>query len=179
MGLNTLENKIRENKAFFDEELSSGHQERFLERLNQMEAPKKITARFPFASPKAFAYAISISVLMLISIYTLIENPFKSSPAQLSEELLSVKMYYNQQTEAKMSELKNIESSSNTNSVLFESTEDRLSKLDKNTQQLEDKLSLAHGNKQLENAYILSLKAKSEVVNQVYTQIVSSNIITQ
>lgn len=121
-------------------------------------------------------------MLLFISLFALLEYPKLNHEPQLSDDLMHVKMYYSTQTNEKMSEIKNCANQSNAQEMLFESTEGRLQKLDNNTLELERKLSLAQGNKQLENAYILSLKAKSEVVNQIYDQMCTNNannIITQ
>lgn len=182
MGLNNLENKIRENKAFFDEEPSAYHLERFQAKLSQLDKPVTVHKGFLFVSNKAFAVAASVTILMLISILALLDFPDTETQPQLSEELMHVKMYYNQQTEAKMTAIRNCASDINNDNMFFETAENRLQKLDNNTLELEQKLGKAEGNKQLENAYIQSLKAKSEIVNQIYTQLCEENtnsIITQ
>ncbi len=182
MGLNNLENRIRENKVFFNEEPSHNHLEKFQVKLSQLEKPNKTHGRFIFNSNRTFAVAASISIVLLISIFALLEFPNFESQPQLSEELMHVKMYYNQQTDKKIAEIKTCSEDKSTKDIYFETAEDRLLKLDNNTIKLEQKLSKAHGNKQLESAYIQSLKAKSEVVDQIYTQLCEVNtnsIITQ
>ncbi len=112
----------------------------------------------------------------------MLDFPKAETQPQLSEELMHVKMYYNQQTEAKMTEIRNCATEITNNNMFFETAEDRLQKLDNNTKLLEQKLGKSEGNKQLENAYIQSLKVKSEIVNQIYAQLCDENsnsIITQ
>lgn len=182
MGLVNLENKIRENRAFFDVEPSENHLEKFQSKLAQVELKKNTFNRNRYNTRKIFAVAASVTVLLFISLFALLEYPKLNHEPQLSDNLMHVKMYYSAQTNEKMSEIKNCANQSNAQEMLFESTEGRLQKLDNNTLELERKLSLAQGNKQLENAYILSLKAKSEVVNQIYDQMCTNNannIITQ
>ena len=182
MGLNSLENKIRENKAFFDEEPSANHLKRFQAKLSRQDNPVTIHKGFLFASNKAFAVAASVTILLLVSIFALLDFPKAETQPQLSEELMHVKMYYNQQTEAKMTEIRNCATEITNNNMFFETAEDRLQKLDNNTKLLEQKLGKSEGNKQLENAYIQSLKVKSEIVNQIYAQLCDENsnsIITQ
>ncbi|MBN1651230.1 MAG: hypothetical protein JW857_07870 [Bacteroidales bacterium] len=182
MGLVNLENKIRENRAFFDAEPSENHLEKFQSKLAQVEVKKIKSGRKRLNANKIFAVAASVTVLLFISLFALLEYPKLNNGPQLSDDLMHVKMYYSAQTSEKMSEIKNCANQSSAQEMLYESTEGRLQKLDNNTQELERKLSLAQGNKQLENAYILSLKAKSEVVNQIYDQMCANNtnnIITQ
>ncbi len=181
MGLNNLENKIRQNLASFDEEPSNDHLDNFRIKLAQMEKPVQTNKNFLFASNKAFALAASISIFIIIGIFALLEFPTLEAKPQLSEELMHVKMYYNQQTDEKIAEIRNCNSQTGTSETRFETAEDRLQKLENNTQQLEQKVSQANGNKQLKSAYIQSLKAKSEAVNQIYTSLCenTNNIITQ
>ena len=182
MGLNNLENKIRENKMFFDEEPSVDHLEKFQARLDKIENPKNIHHGFLFTSTKTFVLAASVTIFLLIAIFALLESPDIEEQFQLSEELMHVKMYYSSQTNSKIEEIKNCATKTTENEMLFETAENRLYKLDNNTLILEDKLGQAKGNKQLESAYIQSLKAKSEVVNQIYAQLCennTNNIITQ
>ena len=175
MGLNNLETKIRENRTFFDEEASVNHLEKMAAKLSRMEKPKTNNKGFLFASKTTFALAASVTILLLVAIFALLEFPSMETQPQLSEELLHVKMYYSTQTDEKIIEIRDCAMKTNNKEMLFESAEDRLSKLDNNTEKLEQKLGQAQGNKQLENAYILSLKAKSEVVNQIYTQLCVNN----
>jgi len=180
MGVNNLENKIRENKAFFDSEPSHDHFKNFQAKLALSEKPKIIHRGFVFNSNKAFAFAASVTILLLVTIFALLDSPKIETQPQLSEELMHVKMYYSHQTDDKIDKIRNC--ASETDDMLFETAENRLQKLDNNTQILEQKLGEAHGNKQLENAYIQSLKAKSDVVDKIYTQLCIENtnsIITQ
>jgi len=182
MGLNNLETKIRENKAFFDKEPSADHLEKFQAKLALLEKPANIHRGFLFTSNKAFALAASVTIFLLIAIFALLESPNVEAQAQLSEELMHVKMYYSAQTDPKIEEIKNCAAETVENEMLFETAENRLYKLDNNTQILEKKLEHAKGNKKLKNAYIQSLKAKSEVVDQIYTQLCENkikHIITQ
>lgn len=182
MGVNNLENRIRENKAFFDAEPSLNHLERFQAKLSQLEKPEAIRRGFVFTSNRTFALAASVTILLLIAIFALLEFPSVEAQPQLSEELMHVKMYYTSQTDEKIEEIRNCAAVSSDNEILFETAENRLQKLENTTQELERKLSQAHGNKQLESAYKQSLQAKSEVVDQIYTQMCvtnTNNIITQ
>jgi len=179
MGLNNLENRIRENKAFFDAEPSLDHLERFEARLSEIEKPATIHRAFVFTSKKTLAFAASISILLLIAVFALLEFPNIDKQPQLSQELMHVKMYYSSQTDEKFEEIRNCAAVSSKNEILFETAENRLQKLDNNTKELEKKLAQAHGNKQLESAYKQSLQAKSEIVDQIYTQMCVNNIITQ
>lgn len=182
MGLNNLENRIMENKAFFDTEPSADHLEKFQAKLALVEKPTSINRGFLFTSNKSFALAASVTIFLLIAIFALLESPKVEAQPQLSEELMHVKMYYSAQTDPKIEEIRNCAAETIENEMLFETAENRLYKLDNNTQILEGKLGRAKGNKQLKNAYILSLKAKSEVVDQIYTQLCetnTNNIITQ
>lgn len=182
MGLNNLENKIMENKAFFDKEPSADHLEKFQAKLASLEKPASNKRGFLFTSNKSFALAASVTIFLLIAIFALLESPNVEAQAQLSEELMHVKMYYSAQTDPKIEEIRNCVAETIENEMLFETAENRLYKLDNNTQILEEKLGRAKGNKQLKNAYIQSLKAKSEVVDQIYTQLCetnTNNIITQ
>lgn len=180
MGLNNLENKIRENRSYFDEDPSSNHIKNFEAKLSQAAKPAKKSKGFLFASNRSFAAAASVTILLLITVFALLESPTAEAKPQLSEELMHVKMYYSTQTDIKIEEIK-ICAASVSNDMLFETTQNRLEKLDNNTQIIEQKLEMAQGNKQLENAYIQSLKAKSEVVDQMYTQMCENNtkIISQ
>lgn len=182
MGLNNLENKIMENKVFFDKEPSADHLDKFQAKLALAEKPASISRGFLFTSNKAFALAASVTIFLLIAMFALLESPNVEAQPQLSEELMHVKMYYSAQTDPKIEEIKNCAAETVDNDMLFETAENRLYKLDNNTQVLEEKLGLAKGNKQLKSAYIQSLKAKSEVVDQIYTQLCenkTNNIITQ
>lgn len=182
MGLNNLENKILENKTFFNEEPSADHLAKFQAKLATLEKPKKVNRGFVITSKKAFAYAASIIIFLLISIFALVEYPKVEARPQLSEELMHVKMYYGAQTNPKIEEIRNCATKSTESEMLFESAENRLYKLDNNTKILEGKLEYAQDNKQLKSAYIQSLKAKSDVVDQIYTQLCenkTNNIITQ
>jgi hypothetical protein len=182
MGLNNLENKIRENKMFFDGEPSTDHLEKFQAKLANLEKSENKNNGFLFTSNRAFVLAASVTFFLLVAIFALLESPNVEAQPQLSEELMHVKMYYSAQTDSKMEEIRNCAAETTDNEMLFETAEDRLYKLDNNTQILEDKLEHAKGNKQLKNAYIQSLKAKSEVVDQIYTQLCeynTNNIITQ
>ena len=182
MGLNNLENKIRENKMFFDGEPSTNHLEKFQAKLAQQEKPASMRRGFLFTSNKAVALAASVTIFLLIAIFALLESPKVEAQPQLYEELMHVKMYYSAQTDPKIEEIRNCAAETIDKEMLFETAEDRLYKLDHNTQILEEKLGRAKGNKQLKNAYIQSLKAKSEVVDQIYTQLCENkpnNIITQ
>ena len=63
---------------------------------------------------------------------------------------------------------------------LLKSTESQILKLDFNAEKIENQLQTATGNKRLELAYIQSLKAKNDLVSQVYEEICSkSNLLTQ
>lgn len=182
MGLNNLENKIQGNRAFFDEEPSENHLEKFQARLAQSEYKKISSGKIRMNMNKFYAAAASVTILLFISLFALLEYPKLNHEPQLSDELMHVKMYYSVQTNEKLTEIRNCTTKTNSKDMFFESTEDRLQKLENNTEELERKLGQAHGNKQLENAYILSLKAKSEVVNQIYNQLCvnnTNNIITQ
>lgn len=182
MGLNNLEHKIQENRSFFDGDPSADHLEKFQAKLALVEKPVSMHNGFLFTSNKIFALAASVTVFLLVAIFALLEFPSVEAQPQLSEELMHVKMYYNAQTNPKIEEIRNCVAETITNEMLFETAENRLQKLDNNTQILEEKLGQAQGNKQLENAYIQSLKAKSEIVDQIYTQLCennTNNIITQ
>jgi hypothetical protein len=182
MGLNNLENRIMENKAFFDKEPSADHLDKFQAKLALVEKPTSINRGFLFASNKTFALAASVTILLLVAVFALLEFPSAEAQPQLSEELMHVKMYYNAQTNPKIEKIRNRVAETAENDMLFETAENRLQKLDNNTQILEEKLERAKGNKQLKNAYIQSLKAKSEIVDQIYTQLYknnTNNIITQ
>ncbi|MDA3905158.1 MAG: hypothetical protein PF484_03695 [Bacteroidales bacterium] len=147
-----------------------------------MKQPKTSHKGFLFTSNKTFALAASVTILLLVAIFALLEFPSIEAKPQLSEELLHVKMYYSSQTDDKMTEIRNCATETSNKDMLFETADNRLHKLDNNTLELEQKLAKAHGNKQLKNAYIQSLKAKSEIVNQIYAQLCVENtnsIITQ
>jgi len=171
MGLTNLENKIRENKAFFDEDLPTGHLERFQNKLEHWEKPANQTKGFLFRSKKSYLVAASVSIFILVSAFILLETKHVQSQPQLSEDILHVKMFYSQQTSEKMSEIKNCTQQSPESELLIENTENRLLKLDENTLILEQKLSQAQGNEQLKTAYIQSLKAKSDAVDNIYSQL--------
>lgn len=176
MGLNNLENKIREDRLFFDEEPSANHFIKFNEKLNFLAESENKKNVFSFPIRKVMAVTASAGLVLFISIFALSEYKNKEEAApQLSEELLHVKMYYSTLSEEKMEEINRCVSTSSENGLLLESTKNRLLKLDENTQALEEKLSYAQGNKQLENAYIQSLMAKSEVTNQIYEQLCTEN----
>lgn len=118
----------------------------------------------------------------MISVFSVLELSKDLNTPQLSEELMHVKMYYEQETEEKMDEIMLCGTQSVENEMLMESTSNRLKKLDANTQKLEEKLSIANDNQQLKSAYIQSLKAKSDVVEQMYAQICkeqTNNQVTQ
>lgn len=182
MGLKNLENKIWENKAFFEAELPTYDLEKFEAKLNQHTTNLKKSKQFVFKSYRAFAVAASVSILLMISVFSVLELSKDLNTPQLSEELMHVKMYYEQETEEKMDEIMLCGTQSVENEMLMESTSNRLKKLDANTQKLEEKLSIANDNQQLKSAYIQSLKAKSDVVEQMYAQICkeqTNNQVTQ
>jgi len=181
MGLNNLETKIRENKAFFEEEPTPEHFDRFEAKLNTINYSKPANKSYLFTSKRIFAYAATVSILLLVSLFAILESSSLNAQPQLSEELFHVKMYYSQLTGDKISEIEKCTKTIN-NDFIYESTSNRLLKLDESTLELEQKLSRAQGNKQLESAYIQSLKAKSEIVDQIYAQMCvdnTNNLITQ
>jgi hypothetical protein len=179
MGLNNLENKIREDKLFFDEEPSADHLLKFKEKLDFLAEPENKKNIFSFPIRRMMAIAASAGLILFVSIFSLNEyRTNKENTSQLSKELLHVKMYYSTLSDEKMEEINRCVSHSNENELLLESTKNRLLKLDENTQVLEEKLNYAQGNKQLENAYIQSLMAKSEVTNQIYEQLCTENTKT-
>ncbi|MFH0999494.1 MAG: hypothetical protein V1783_01515 [Bacteroidota bacterium] len=181
MGNKNIETKVKENKAFFDAEPSSAHFDNFREKLNAFNESKPIKKSL-FLTPKLiFAIAASVGILLLIPVFKLLESSDFLSQPPLSEELIHVKMYYSQQTESKLAEIEKCKDNDNS-AILIESATNRMQKLEESTLELEQKLSRAHGNKQMENAYIQSLRAKSDLVNQVYEQLCADNtnlILTQ
>jgi hypothetical protein len=170
-----LENKIRENKAFFEEEVSSNHLEKFQARLEQMD--KAVQPKKSIGNRMNRLALVAASVIVLLFIAFFAQTKFLSAQAepQLSNELMQVKMYYTTQTNKKIEQIKSCAAHKVSNDILFETTEDRLSKLDQSVMKLEHKLERAEGNKQLKTAYIQSLKAKSEVVDQMYIQMCIGN----
>ncbi len=175
MGLENLENKIRENKAFFEDELSSNHLERFQAKLEQMDKAVQPNKSLGNRVNRVALVAASVIVLLFIAFFAQTKFPSAQAEPQLSNELMQVKMYYITQTNKKIEEIKSCAANKVSNDILFETTEDRLSKLDQSTLKLEHKLERAEGNKQLKMAYIQSLKAKSEVVDQMYIQMCMGN----
>lgn len=166
---------------YFDEEPSADHLEKFQNKLSQLKKPETIQKSHFFSSKQVLKVAASISIFLVLSIAALLEFRNLNKEPQLSDELMHVKMYYNQITDEKLAEINNC-NTSDYDEMLYETTENRLQKLDNTTKELEHQLGQAHGNKQLEKAYIQSLQAKSEVVNQMYAQMCTNNtnnIITQ
>ena len=182
MGLDKFEKAIQENREFFEKEPSMEHMEKFLFKLKETNNSNSSTASY---KNKSWWLGIAATLLILVSMGWFIQMQSKNFSSQneltLSSELIEVKSYYTFESQKMLKEITECSASSPAKKVVLESTQNQLQKMSFNAEKLENKLKEAAGNKKLELAYIQSLKAQNDLVNQVYNEICkpSQNMLIQ
>ena len=182
MGINNFEKLIQSNQEYFEKEPSIDHMEKFAFMLREQEEVKKKSFLLVKQSSWWLAAAASVIILISFSWYMAI-NPIQQIPQQqigLSFELTKIKNYYTQDNTKKLKEIGRCSKRSSQTEKILRTTESQLMKLNFNAEKIENKLVEAPGNKQLELAYVLSLKTQNDIVNKVHQEICSNNkLLTQ
>ena len=182
MGIDQIKKVIQENREYFEKEPGMDHMDTFLFKLQDQKEKKKTNAVNWSANRWWIGMAASVSLLIGIS-WFIINHPSVdniSNQTSLSPELYQIKSYYNMETEKKLQKMTVCAKKSPATDRILKSTESQILKLDFNADLIENKLQTAKGNKRLELAYIQSLKAKSDLVSQIYQEICAgSNLLTQ
>jgi|GEM_PF-6531861 hypothetical protein len=182
MGLDKFEKAIQENREFFEKEPSMEHMDKFLYKLKESSNNNSLSASY---ENKTWWIGIAATLLILVSMGWFIQmQAGKMNQKQeqfLSAELIEVKSYYTFESQKMLKEITECSTSSPAKKVVLESTQNQLQKMNFNAEKLENKLKEASGNKKLELAYIQSLKAQNDLVNQVYNEICkpTQNMLTQ
>lgn len=177
MGLNNIEDIIKKNQEYFDEEPSSDHMDKFFFKLQEK---KQVNKNFIASnSDKAWWIGIAATISLLVTIgWFISQQEIKTQQKQemgLSMELMEIKSYYNQESDKKLEDIKQCANQSESTKKLLASTESQLQKLNFNSQKLENRLKETGSNKRLEIAYIQSLKTKTDLVNQMHQELCKQN----
>ncbi|OYT17040.1 MAG: hypothetical protein B7C24_04775 [Bacteroidetes bacterium 4572_77] len=167
MGLDKFEKQIKNHQEFFEQEPSMEHMDKFLFQLQEKKATVKT-----LSNNFKWWMSIAASIVVLIGFGWFIQNQNISTQTQnnLSAELFEIKNYYNMESEKKLVAINECAQGSQKEEKLLKNTEIQLQKIDFNTQKLEHKLKNAQGNKQIELAYVKSLKAKNDIINTMYNE---------
>jgi len=183
MGLDKIEKIVHENRDYFEQEPEMEHMNKFLFKLQEQKEKEGFTRINRKKYNWIISVAASVSILIAMS-WFIIQHPMPqqntSKQISLSTELYEIKTYYNRETEKKLKEIDECIKKTPKTESLLNSTKSQILKLDFNVNNIEDKLKKASGNERLKMAYIKNLKAKNDLVSQVYNEIcTNSNLLTQ
>lgn len=160
---NTLEG------TFDTEEPKAGHQERFLEKLNQ--ANKTTTLHKKNGNWwRTLSIAASVAVISLLAIGIYTSRPsLDERVAQISPEVSNTQVYFASLIEDQVKQLEK-ESSPETQKIISD-TMDQLKKLETNYKQLETDLINGGNNKLILSAMITNFQTRIDLLQDVIHQI--------
>ncbi|MBD1260788.1 hypothetical protein HZY62_09340 [Maribacter polysiphoniae] len=150
-------------------EPKAGHQERFLEKLNQ--ANKTITLHKKKGNwwrPLSIAASVAVISLLAIGIYTSWPS-LDEQVAQISPEVSNTQVYFASLIEDQVKQLEK-ESSPETQKIISD-TMDQLKKLETNYKQLETDLINGGNNKLILSAMITNFQTRIDLLQDVINQI--------
>ncbi|SMC65999.1 hypothetical protein SAMN06296427_105160 [Moheibacter sediminis] len=149
-------------------ELPKGHEERFLQKLNEQESTKKkVTINY-------WKIAAVLIPICMLSIYFVLEFDSESKPTQVnladySPELGEAENYFAYMIKEKVKEVKALENPEN--KKLVDHSLNELDALQKNYTQLLKDLKQSGGNPQVIKSVMTNLQLQIEVLESVLNQI--------
>lgn len=170
MEKDNLENLFRNLEGQFDtEEPNHGHEQRFLEKLNQSKRTVTMT-RTQFNWWKPLSIAASLAFLIALVYGKLDFNPsLEEQVAEISPEVANTQFYFASLIEEQVKELE-AEDSPETKQIISD-TMSQLKKLEKDYKVLESELLDGGNSKLILSAMITNFQTRIDLLNDVLDQI--------
>ncbi|MBN1338843.1 MAG: hypothetical protein JXA03_05930 [Bacteroidales bacterium] len=169
-----LEDIIRNNRNAFDEaEPSSGHTERFRDRLDEAMPIKRegLWAKYGFEIRLAagFAVFVTLAVLFYAGTFGSFKNlVFKQlSAAELPLEVREMLEYYIVITDKKVDEIDELDVTPEESEKIKTLAGQEMVELDRYAEQLKEELAVNHKNERVKAALVLNRKKKAELLDKI------------
>lgn len=178
MKKNELEKLFKSLEGQFDyNEPESGHQDRFLRKLNrqtgQVEQPSKEVISLHRKKPvwlRPLAMAASIALLCVVAFQLFVERPtLEEQVVEISPEITETEFYFANLVEQQVQLLKDAKSPEN--AKLVEDTLVQLNKLEADYKQMERDLIDGGNSKIILNAMIINFQTRIDLLKEVLTNI--------
>jgi len=169
-----IEDYIKQQRAALqNHEPASGHQNRFMERLEQAPAPKN--------NPR-WIWGVAASLVLLLGLGTtfwltgpglegndsLALNDTIEELVAMAPEVMEAETYYQEQIDSKLIE---VESSRDNESAIFQHHLASLKTLEKEYEVLKAELLLHYGDKRVVNSMIENYRLRLEILEQLSLQL--------
>lgn len=175
-----LEKKIQDNKAFFDEfEPAQGHQQRFIEKLENAVQPLEAKSRWPWT-----VKIITVAAAILGLSYFIFWYSFEDlggmvirevTQISFSSEIEDVFAYYESETNSKVKKIDQIALNTQQADKIREVAKKQLDNLDATLAEIEKDYAKNPENKALQAALINNKRKKAEVMDNIIQQLDQTN----
>ena len=171
-----LEDKIRNNKAFFDDrEPALGHKARFLDKLDQAEASEDRPAKWFVVARFAAVAIIFLAASYLVFRYSIqdLSGAMIKGVTQinLSDDMQNVFNYYDAMASSKVEEIDQLAKNSDEAEYIRKMATRQLENLDANLATIEKEYAKNPGNKKLYAAMVNNKRKKSEILDEIINQL--------
>lgn len=182
-----LEKKIRDNTGYFDNrQPPEGHQQRFLDKLNDSMKVEEKSDRYMII----FKIAAVSLIFVLISSFFLTKNFLMDTLSQkgsavllevikieFSEELETTFAYYDSKAEPRIDQIADLAPNEEEAARIKQSAQEKMQNIDADMASIEKEYMSNSGNKKLEAALINLKRQKAEVMETILKQL-NANIST-
>lgn len=172
--MSAFEDKIKREKKFFNyREPLVGHQERFLDKLNDLPASKVRKVSFSLLLKTAAVLLIFITAGSAM-FYFLTERQNSDSyvnKMEYDKELTAVFAYYDEESASKLKQIDQLTSNSEESKKLKMSAQKQLENIDISLAKIEKEYSKNPENENVKAALINNKRKKVEVMDQILMQI--------
>ncbi len=158
-----IEDTIQKNKAFFDDDLPEGHNQRFLDKLDSsLHETKKSRLNIYLAVAASIVFLLSVSYIVLLS--SNIFTPDNDLFAGMTPELYETEEYYKNEIIQKMEILSNQD-------AIDQDVMSDLKDIDKSFRNIKKDLRVNPGDERIISAVINTYQIKLDLLNEILDRI--------
>jgi signal recognition particle subunit SEC65 len=171
-----LENKIKDNKDFFDESVpSEGHKQRFIEKLENLEQPETARSRWGGILKIASVAAAFLGLAYFIFWYSIEDLGGmvirEVTQISFSAEIEDVFTYYEALAISKVEKIDQVAINTEQADIVKIAAKKQLENLDANLAEIEKEYAKNPENKALKAALVNNKRKKAEVMDNIIQQL--------
>jgi len=171
-----LENKIQDNKSFFDElEPSTGHQERFIGKLENLDAPETVRNRWTGILRIASVAAVFLGLAYFIFWYSIEDLGGmvvrQVNQINFSNEINDVFNYYETIASSKVDKIDQVAVNTQQAVKVKDIAKKQLEDLDASLAEIEKEYAKNPDNQMLQAALVNNKRKKVEVMDNIIQQL--------